>query len=288
MAAGAATLVAGGPVPIAAALITAGSAILVSIYAAVWWRHPSLFILTMGAGAVMWLGGNLRWLTGAAILRVVLWWITFLVLTIAGERLELSRVLRLTSADRNLFALSIAAVVGGAAIAVEWPETGIRVLGGGLVATSIWLLRHDVARRTIRQTGLTRFMAVCLLSGYGWLLAGGVMAIVSGVSTTGPIYDAILHSVFLGFVISMVFAHAPLIFPAVVGVPVPYRARFFAHVVVLHVSLVFRVVGDLVEALGRWRVWGGMLNALAMVLFVTLTLQAVISGSRRPGVGRVS
>ena len=283
VAAGAATLVAGGPVPIAAALITAGSAILVAIYAAVWWRHPSLFIATMGIGAVMWLGGNLRWLTGAAILRVVLWWIAFLVLTIAGERLELSRTLRLTSADRNLFVLSIAGIAGGAAMAVQWPETGMRVLGGGLVATSIWLLRHDVARRTIRQTGLTKFMAVCLLSGYGWLLTAGVLAMASGISTTGPLYDAILHSVFLGFVMSMVFAHAPLIFPAVVGVPVPYRARFFVHVGVLHVSLAFRVIGDLFEVLGRWRVWGGMLNALAMLLFVILTVQAVIAGSRRPG-----
>ena len=27
--------------------------------------------------------------------------------------------------------------------------------------------RHDIARRTVTQVGLTRFMAICLLSGYG-------------------------------------------------------------------------------------------------------------------------
>jgi hypothetical protein len=124
-------------------------------------------------------------------------------------------------------------------------------------------------------------MAVCLLCGYVWLFAAGGLAIASGVSTTGPIYDAVLHSVFLGFVISMVFAHAPIIFPAVVGAPVPYRATFYLHVATLHVSLVFRVVGDLFEVLGRWRVWGGMLNALAVLLFVVQTVRAVVSGQRK-------
>jgi hypothetical protein len=30
-----------------------------------------------------------------------------------------------------------------------------------------------MARRTVRAEGLTRFITVCLLSGYGWLAVGG-------------------------------------------------------------------------------------------------------------------
>jgi hypothetical protein len=280
-AAGGLALVAGGPVWVGAALLSLGSAALVAIYAAVWWRHPSLFIVTMGLGAVMWLAGNLRWLDGAAILRVAFWWVAFLVLTIAGERLELSRVLRLTSLVRSLFVLSMTGIIGGAVASARWPDVGARILGAGLVAMAAWLFRNDVARRTVRQTGLTRFMAVCLLSGYAWLLVGGVIAMGTGIATTGPVYDAVLHSVFLGFVMSMVFAHAPIIFPAVVGTAVPYHPAFFLHVGVLHVSVVFRVGGDLIEVLGRWRVWGGMLNAIALLLFVVGTVRAVISGWRR-------
>jgi hypothetical protein len=280
VAAGALTLIVGWPLSAGPMLISVGSGVLVAIYAAVWVRQPSLFIITMGTGAVMWLGGNIRWLTGAAILRVVLWWLAFLVLTIAGERLELNRVLRPTRLVHFTFVLSVSIIVSGAAIAVAWPETGVRLLGTGLIALAIWLFRNDVARRTVRQSGLTRFIAVCLLAGYLWLIVAGTIAVATGVSTTGPIYDALLHAVFLGFVMSMVFGHAPIIFPAVISTPLPYRPTFFLHVGLLHASVLLRVIGDLVEILGRWRVWGGMLNALALLLFVVSTARAIASGRR--------
>jgi len=37
-------------------------------------------------------------------------------------------------------------------------------------------------------------------------------------------YDAVVHAIFLGFVISMVMAHAPVILPAVLRRPLPYRS----------------------------------------------------------------
>jgi hypothetical protein len=83
----------------------------------------------------------------------------------------------------------------------------------------------------------------------------------------GLVHDAMLHAVFLGFVVSMVFAHAPVIFPAVLGLPLAYRPAFYLHVGVMYVSLILRVVGDLVDSLGRWRVWGGFFNAFALLLF---------------------
>ena len=52
--------------------------------------------------------------------------------------------------------------------------------------------RHDVARRTVRQSGLTRFTAVCLLSGYFWLAVSGVLAVYFGTVLAGAAYDAIL------------------------------------------------------------------------------------------------
>lgn len=277
VAAGALTLIAGWPLPAGPVLVTLGSSVLVAIYVVVWWRQPSLFIFTMGMGALMWLGGNVRWLTGAAILRVVFWWLAFLVVTIAGERLELNRVLRPTRLVRSTFVLSVALIIAGAVVTVPWPETGVQLLGAGLIALAWWLFRNDVARRTIRQRGLTRFIAVCLMSGFAWLIVGGVIAITSGVTTTGPVYDALLHAVFLGFVMSMVFGHAPIIFPAVIATPLQYRPAFFLHVGMLHLSVVLRVTGDLVDVLGRWRVWGGLLSAIALLLFLINTARAVLS-----------
>ncbi|MGE5245711.1 MAG: hypothetical protein ACM3SQ_15925 [Betaproteobacteria bacterium] len=257
-------------------LIAAGSGVTAAMLVAVWRRQPSLFVATMALGTFAWVIGNVQWLSGAAIYRVVFWWMAFLVLTIAGERLELNRVLRPTALVRAWFAAAALVILGGAAAAVRWPDAGVRVVGTGLLLLTGWLVRHDVARRTVHQTGVTRFMAVCLLAGYAWLGVGGTLAAATGVADTGVVYDATLHAVFLGFVMSMVFAHAPVIFPAVAGMPLEYRPIFYLHAVVLHVSLLLRIVGDLVDVLGRWRAWGGLFNAIALLLFVANTARSIL------------
>lgn len=262
-------------------LIMAGSLVMVAIFVVVWRRHASLFIATMTIGALAWTAGNVQWLGGAPIFRVVFWWLAFLVLTIAGERLELNRLLRPTPVVRWEFVVAVAAVLGGVAAATWWPEPGVRAMGVGLIALTSWLARHDVARRTVHQRGLTRFMAVSLLGGYVWLGVGGAIAAVTGTAMPGVLYDALLHAVFFGFVMSMVFAHAPIIFPAVLGLPLAYRPSFYLHVGVLHVSLILRVAGDLIDELGRARSWGGLLNALALLLFMINTGRSMALGGLR-------
>ena len=253
--------------------------VVVAIFAVVWWRQPSLFLLTMGLGAVAWVVGNAQWLGGASIYRVVFWWLAFLVLTIAGERLELNRVLRPTAATQAAFAMAAILILAGAAVEVRWPEPGVRVLGVGLLALTAWLALHDVARRTVRQHGVTRFMAVCLLGGYVWLGIGGAIALTLAPAMPGTPYDATLHAVFLGFVMSMVFAHAPVIFPAIIGVPLPYKPAFYLHAGLLHISVLLRIVGDLSDELGQWRARGAMLSAMALLLFLFNT---VLSITRQP------
>lgn len=262
-------------------LMTAGSVVMVAIFVVVWRRQASLFVATMAMGALAWTCGNAQWLGGAPIFRVVFWWLAFLVLTIAGERLELNRVLRPALAVRAAFVLAAVTIVAGVIAVIWWPESGVRILGAGLVALTCWLARYDVARRTVRQHGLTRFMAVSLLGGYVWLGIGGVIAVVTGVAMPGMVNDALLHAVFIGFVMSMVFAHAPIIFPAVLGLPLAYRPSFYLHVAVLHLSLILRVTGDLNDELGRVRSWGGLLNALALLLFMINTGRSMALGGIR-------
>ena len=66
----------------------------------------------------------------------------------------------------------------------------------------------------MRRTGLTRFIALNLLIGYVWLVASSMLALVAGQQAAGLLYDAMLHTLFLGFVFGMIFGHAPVIFPA--------------------------------------------------------------------------
>ena len=280
-AAGAVLLDAGQFGPAGAMLMTGASLVVVAIFVVICRRESSLFALTMGAGALAWCAGIALWLAGFAIYRVVFWWIAFLVLTIAGERLELNRLLRPTPLVRAAFAAATALVCAGAIAGLRVESLGVRILGGGLLATAVWLARNDVARRTIRQHGLTRFMAVALLGGYVWLAIGGILGIANAPASPGVLYDAMLHAVFLGFVLSMVFAHAPVIFPAILGAPLRYRPAFYAHVALLHASLALRLTGDLVDDLARWRVWGGLLNAVSLALFLANTVSAIAFIDRR-------
>src|SRR5690606_10579616 len=113
-----------------------------------------------------------------------------------------------------------------------------------MVALALWLLRFDIARRRIKAGGLARFIALSLLAGYVWLALGGLLAIRYAGMMAGPFYDALLHAFFLGFVFSMIFGHAPVIFPAVLGLPMPYSDRFYSHLILLHATLIVRVAGD--------------------------------------------
>jgi len=152
---------------------------------------------------------------------------------------------------------------------------GVRLCGGGLAALGLWLLRYDIARRTVREPGLPGFMASALLCGYVWLVIGGLMWIFfSQDFSAGPHYDAMLHAIFLGFVFSMIFAHAPIIFPSITGLAMPFQRVFYAHLILLHVSLLFRVGGDLIES-PSWQQWGGLLNALSVLLFLLNNVHAV-------------
>jgi hypothetical protein len=148
-----------------------------------------------------------------------------------------------------------------------------------LLAIAGWLAVYDVARRTIHQRGLTRYMATCLLAGYTWLAVGGALWLWSGLSG-GAVFDAALHAVFLGFVIGMVMAHAPVIVPAVFRIAVPYRRHFYAHLALLHASLLLRLVGgDLAGSYTAWQL-GGVLNEVALLCFLAVTAVAVRAGRR--------
>lgn len=261
-------------------LSTLGALGLVLIFVVIYRLQPTTDHVIMGIGALLWLVGNGLWLAGWPIFQALPWWAGFLVLTIAGERLELGRVLLQKQRTRQAFLAITAVFLAGLLFSLFAFDAGLRLAGLGLVALGLWLLRYDIARRTIRQKGLTRYIAACLLPGYVWLIVGGVLWLIyGGQYVAGPIYDALLHTIFLGFVFSMIFGHAPVIIPAVLGIQVLYTPLFYIHLGLLHLSLLMRVVGDLLLWLPLRR-WGGLLNEVAVLLFLLVTAVAVRRGKK--------
>ncbi len=259
-------------------LMTLGSLGLVAMFVVIMHRQCTMATVTMALGALLWLVGNECWLAGWPVARVVPWWSGFLVLTIAGERLELSRLLRLSGLHYFMFLLAVSVFLAGLLLLATGFASGGQVTGVGMVALACWLLQYDIARRTVWQTGVTRFIAVSLLSGYAWLGVGGVLTWRFASVLAGPYYDAMLHTVFVGFVFAMIFGHAPIILPAILGrTTSPYQPVLYVPLLLLHVSLLLRVVGDLQ---GWWsgRQWGGLLNALAVLLFLLTLARGLLRG----------
>jgi hypothetical protein len=268
--------------PVAPRLLSTAAALgLVLIFVVITRLQPTADHIVMGLGALLWLVGNALWLAGQPVFKVVPWWAGFLILTIAGERLELGRVLLHKQNVRRLFLVVVGLFLAALLLSLFTFDAGLRLAGFSLVGLSFWLLRYDIARRTIRQKGLTRYMAACLMLGYVWLLISGLLWLLyGGQYVAGPVYDALLHTLFVGFIFSMIFGHAPIILPALLGVQMPYSPLFYLHLTLLHLTLILRVVGDLLWWLPGRR-WGGMLNGVVILLFLLVTVGTVVHGRWR-------
>ncbi|MBX3030147.1 MAG: hypothetical protein KF809_08290 [Chloroflexi bacterium] len=273
-------LVAGAPPTLAAGVFAVGGGVLVVMYVAFDRIERSIHGTVQALGAVAWLLGAILLVAGRPLVEVTPLLAAFLVLTIVGERLELSRLARPSQEVVRVFAVLVALLCLGVLVAVHLPEVGIRVAGVAMLGLAAWLARYDIARRTVRIPGVTRFIAVCLLVGYVWLAVAGGLWLILGPVTSGSGHDAMLHALFLGFVMSMVFGHAPVILPSVLRVPLPYRPWFYVHLGVLHVGLLLRVVaGDLLGNQAAWQ-WGGVLGVVAIALFLVASVVSSVMAIR--------
>ena len=178
-------------------------------------------------------------------------------LMIAAERLELSFL----CGSRSRLLPFIVAMMGAA---VFYGDP--RWIGLSWALLAVWLGLHDLARRNAFRQGLAAFSARAVLSGYVWLVyAGGRVTLQGFPYSAGPAVDAILHSVFVGFVLSMVMAHGPIIFPALWKSSMTFTRWFYLPLLILHAGLFCRIFLN--------RDTGALLNILALGLYaITLLL----------------
>ncbi len=261
----------------AAWLFTAAALLLAVANVVIVARQPALFTMVMAAGSAAWAIGNLRWALGAPIPLAVPWWLAFFVLTIAAERLELSRLAPKPRLATPLFAVLAIAILGATAIG------NTHVLGAAFLALATWLAAWDVARRTIRLRGLPRYAAIALFGGYAWLAVAAAALLSGPLPPAGPGYDAVVHAVMVGFVFSMVFAHAPIVLPAVARIPLPFRTTFYVPLVLLHAAVLARIVGDL-AGWHELRKAGALANAVALALFVATVVHSRATASSTRGI----
>jgi hypothetical protein len=272
---GAITLIAGRPVFASAAFLTAGSFLTFNSSVIVT-RQPALFTVMLVLAAACWAAGTLVWINGGNAADVTGWWIAFIVLTIGAERLELSRILSPPRSSRLILSFAAALIITGM-VREELSAQTAFFSGAGLLLTTAWLVRHDIALRTIRLSGQPRFSAICLLAGYFWLGIASLLLIVIPPHSAAFSYDAIVHGVTIGFALSMIFGHAPIIIPAVLGLRVQYSAALYAPLAILHLSLLLRLTGDLFSWI-EIRTISGPVTIIALIGYVAILLTV----SRKP------
>ena len=217
-----------------------------------WRRRPGLDgQIAAVAPICLWLA-DWRWGVGDPAPLCALGWSSFLIMVIAAERLELSFLYRSAS-----LVMPGAALLTLASVALQQPAG----VGLGWLMFALWMLGRDLARRNAGRSGLVAYTARSVLLGYAWLAASGLQLLVFGLpALSGPAFDRVLHGVFVGFALSMVMAHGPIIFPALLKCSMAFSNWFYLPLLLLHSSLLIRFLGPSAK-------WGAAGNVLAVLIF---------------------
>lgn len=274
-AAGFVGIVGGLPRQVPALCFAAGFIVLGFIYATIHRRQAALSIIVQATGVIGGVAAALLWAMTPAFSTAMPLCVLYVVATIIGERMELARITIVgAQADKRITLW----VLGLAALSVVYilsPAVGYRAMGAALIGISVATVRVDVAKNLVRSRGLPRYAAACMLAAYFWLALGGYFWLLYGESS-GFAYDASVHAIFLGFVMSMIFAHAPFIITSVIRRHLPYHPVLFFPVVVLHGGLALRILADVLSHTVAYQV-GGVITIVAVVVFlacgVTLTVK---------------
>ena len=220
---------------------------------------------TPSIAALCWGLGTLLWLANRPAAESAGWWLAFLVLTVAAERLELSRVTAPPPIAKAFFVAIVIVILTGVARG-ELDRPPSPFLGAGLLACGAWLVIYDLARRTVRLSGQIRFTAACMLLGYGWLIIAGLELLAWPLHLTVFWYDATVHAVTLGFVLSMVFGHTLIILPSVIGLKLRYSPVLYLPLLLLQISVAMRIAADF-SGWTELRSLSGFLTVAAVAMF---------------------
>lgn len=246
-------------------------------------RQFAAHTLLLAVASLCWLIGSFRFAIAEDPTATICWWFAFLILTIAAERLEMTRLMpRRIGAQACLLAVLVTLLAG--ALATQWaPAGGGLLFGAALSLLALWLGAFDIARRTVLAHGLSRYMALCLICGYLWLFVAGLAWGAMAVGWRAR--DIALHAIGLGFIFSMVMGHAPVILPAVARIKLQFGRYFYLPLLALHFSLGLRLAAGPFDE--RLRAMGAALNALAIAFFaLTIAISAVAWRSHQAAAGR--
>ena len=216
----------------------------------------------------------------------------FPILTILGERVELTRFVAPSISSLARYGIWILAVAF-ALILIQtlFPLVAYRPLMLTwvllLLAVAIPLAWGERRLMTRGEKILHRYLGVHLMAAYGWLFLGIIaLLVIVFKGQTVSLMDAATHSLAIGFIGSMILAHAPIILPAILGRPLIEERLNRLPLWLLTTGNFFRVISELAGETGLRKAIAsgvaGALTLLTVVVFVIVMLRSVqlSSGNR--------
>jgi hypothetical protein len=248
-------------------IISSASLSLVFLY--YFRRQHTVIYFLMLLGGLFWLVGNVLLLTKFFYPLAFPWWTAFVLYIIAAERIEIMKFLPVSSVSKNVFiGILLLFVVG---VFFSFHGAGNLICGLALVGIATWLMKNDMIAINLRKKNMPKFIGVALLCGYIALLFTGIFFF--SLSDQWLTYDAIVHSFFLGFAFSMIFAHGPMIQPGIMGISAtPFNKILYVWLSVLQVSWIVRVFSVVFMEMEIRKI-SGLLSATAILgYFVTMAI----------------
>ena len=221
-------------------------------------------------------------------LSLTLLMLSFPVFTILGERIELSRFLAPAVHARARWGLGLA-VLASALLLLDLkfpaavPDSAFALwalLVAALVVPLFWAERPLMSGEL--SVGLSRYLGRHLVVAYLWLMLGLALIVVLAVAGQDrPLFDASTHSIAVGFVFTMIMAHAPVIAPALLGRGVVVARLSYYPLVLLTLGNLLRVGGYGLEEAGL-RVGAvvgvsGLAVLLAIMVFAVMMVRALFA-----------
>ncbi|PSL07763.1 hypothetical protein [Cecembia rubra] len=240
-------------------------------------KHPALHQFIMSLGAVFWMAGNFVLIQTGLVAAATTWWIGFILFTIIGERLELSKFLPTPKWAKNALHGLLALFLIG--IWTPFHQHGNWLMGASAIFISFWLLHFDMAKIASKKANQYKFIGIGLRVGYVWLTLNGIILLFF--QNHIFYYDLYLHTFFLGFTFSMIWAHAPIILPMVLNIKEsPYHLVIWPFWGFFQLTLLGRILSSIFE-FPEMRKAFGVLNAWSILLIFVTMATIVISKNLR-------
>lgn len=224
-------------------------------------KDNSAYWYVLALGASCWIFGNIYVLMTNTIPFALPWWIGFILFTVLGERLELTRFLPVP--QNSLYALYGMMFLFLLSLWLPMHGIGRWLYVLSLACIVYWFAIHDMARRSIKKQGYSRYLGIGILTAYAWLFFHVLSVLLFLDHPFG--YDLYIHTFFLGFGFSMIWAHGPMILPAVLKLSFrPFHPILWVFWGIFQLSLLLRVIGTTMD-INMVRQFFSVLNGCSII-----------------------